>query len=179
MRPHDGALNGMAPHELSQEVDSWLCVPTSADKVTTADKVTAVPVSPADTEQPAAPNGVRQALGQQAGSTNGVRSSGGVALDECAPTEEEGARTALPGGAQSSSQPQPPGAQGLELAGCTVTTLAARPAVPASSERPLVVASGAARMGALTPVWAMGQRRGRGTGGRRDTPPPPPTRAES
>ena len=139
IRSHDGAPNELAPHELSQEVDSWLCVPTSTDKVATA-----VPVaSPADTEQLAAPkDGVRQA-----GSTSGVRSSGGVALDECAPTEEEGTshQVAPP------SQPQPPGPQGLEVAASTAITLAARPAVPALSERHHVAASGAAGMGVPAP----------------------------
>ena len=99
----------MAPHELSQEVDSWLCVPTT-DKGLSA--------APTDTEQLAAPKD-------------------GVASDECAAPEAEGT---------SHQVAHSPGRQ--EIAASAAITLAARPAVPAFSERHHVAASDAAGVGA-------------------------------
>lgn len=136
IRSHDGSE--MAPHELSQEVDSWLCVPTSTDKGLGA----AVPrhryegeASPTDMEKLAGPkDGVRKA-----GSASGV-SSDGVASDECAAPEEEGT---------SRQVAHPPGRQ--EIAASTAITLAARPAVPAFSEGHHVAALDAVGVGAPAP----------------------------
>ena len=119
LRSHDGAPNEMAPHELSQEVDSWLCVPTT-DKGLSA--------APTDTEQLAAPKD-------------------GVASDECAAPEAEGT---------SHQVAHPPGRQ--EIAASTAITLAARPAVPAFSERHHVAASDAASKGCASSTWR--QKRG-------------------